>query len=474
MTTELIILETAVFGLALWLGLYLIGRDLQSTRLRLAGLGLVSFALVWALELLGSYAPDANFGLAITRLRWSIVFLPAFFWTGALIYSLPEEATLRLRLAKAWQYALLPLVTLLFLVGISTDLVVENATATPRNGVGYFVFGAVAVLPMLAVLGLVWQMLRAGGRKNVVGLFITSMLFFAFSTGLLLLPTDWLPRVWVLLSVGLDIFLLGVAIAVWDAFDQGEALTTDFFRAFDFAFLTVLLFGGQVALVIIIGTGLTFPMLVLLLTTIFSAIVVQTFSYQIQGAIMDRLVFVRSPRLRQEQADLRDTARALPRVNETLDLAGLDEAEFIRLTRRALSHFGDLSRLASSPLTFLPSVESRLAERGAKDDALERAAELKALLTESVIRLKPRGKGDFGTSDEWRYYNALYFPYIVGLKPYSTRALDNKYDAASQAALEWFRLSVPERTLYNWQSAAAKLVAQDLKQAREISNTRTR
>ena len=38
-----------------------------------------------------------------------------------------------------------------------------------------------------------------------------------------------------------------------------------------------------------------------------------------------------------------------------------EDEEFVRLTRRALSHFGNLSKLTASPLTRLPAVEARLA-----------------------------------------------------------------------------------------------------------------
>jgi hypothetical protein len=123
--------------------------------------------------------------------------------------------------------------------------------------------------------------------------------------------------------------------------------------------------------------------------------------------------------------------------------------------------------LAANPLTRLPVIEARLAARGEQDNTLERAAELKALLAESITRLKPRTDDDFGTSDEWRYYNALYFPYVAGLKPYSRRnAYDNGLDPIEQAALDWFQVTVPERTLHNWQNAAARLVAQDLRESR--------
>jgi hypothetical protein len=37
-------------------------------------------------------------------------------------------------------------------------------------------------------------------------------------------------------------------------------------------------------------------------------------------------------------------------------------------------------------------------------------------------------------------------------------------DATTKAALEWLQISVPERTLHNWQNAAARLIAQDLRE----------
>jgi hypothetical protein len=145
-------------------------------------------------------------------------------------------------------------------------------------------------------------------------------------------------------------------------------------------------------------------------------------------------------------------------------LDALDEAQFVHLTRRALSHLHDLPRLAAGPLTRLPAVEARLAARGGADNTLERAAALKEVLTESVARLKPPAAAAFGRSDEWRFYNALYFPYVVGLKPYSRRAAQDGLNPAAREALAWFRTYVPERTLHNWQNAAAQLVARDLRE----------
>lgn len=57
MTGAQLFIEVLVFGLALWLGLYLLNRNLADTRLQLAGLGLVVYAGVLALDILAPYAP---------------------------------------------------------------------------------------------------------------------------------------------------------------------------------------------------------------------------------------------------------------------------------------------------------------------------------------------------------------------------------------------------------------------------------
>jgi hypothetical protein len=149
-------------------------------------------------------------------------------------------------------------------------------------------------------------------------------------------------------------------------------------------------------------------------------------------------------------------------VDPTINFNQIQETDLQRLIRKAISYLGDLPRLASSPLTYFPLITHRLEKRNARNDSLERAHELKALLTESIQRLKPPGDELFGTSDAWRYYNALYFPYVVGLKPsrrYQSTATLTEHDLL---ALEWFRTQVPERTLHNWQTTASRLVTKDL------------
>jgi hypothetical protein len=185
------------------------------------------------------------------------------------------------------------------------------------------------------------------------------------------------------------------------------------------------------------------------------------FAHPAQNAL-DSWILAMFPRLREQRRESRAAENAAARVDPTVDFAAMDEAEFTRLTRRALSHLGDLPRLAASPLTQLPIIEQRLRARGIEPNTLARAAELKTLLAERIAHLRPANGATYGTSDEWRHYNALYYPYVAGLKPYAAHAAD--LDSGQRTVLEWFRAQVPERTLHNWQNAAARLVALDLRE----------
>jgi hypothetical protein len=454
-----ILIAIIIFWFAFWLGCYLLGRDVRNAVLRLAGLGLIAYALVWALDAIITVTAAPT--VLLVRARWSLHILPAVCWAGALIALLPEAMAGRKWLRAAWRFGVMPLTALGILLGLTTNLLADPQVNGPRFGVLYVLLSLVALVPLLCAAAFVWRGAHAIRPRGTGVLLLITLLFFSLSTALLLFPPHWLPHVWTLVLVGMDVVILGIAIAVRDAFDQGETLLPDMARSCAMAALSAALFGGLVGGTII-ATGASAPLIALLFAVVAAGTALMVFMDAV-NAVVDWVALRRAPRIRQTRADLRAAASALPRVNVTLDLEATDEGEFQRLTRRALSSFGDLPRLAASPLTRLALIDARLAARHAPDDPLERAAELKAALAESIARLKPRSGADFGTTDEWRHYNALYFPYLVGLKPYSRRTDNGHHDPAARAALEWFRTSVPERTLYNWQTAAARLVAQDLR-----------
>lgn len=443
-------LHLLVFGFALWLGCYLLARDPRKPRLRYTGLGLITYAV----EIAGFsivFMPQFSINNTFIAIFVSgiLPFISAMFWFSAASDFLPEEHPLRPRL---WIY--------LVVLVISLGLIERFIDGPP------FLIVLLTVLP----LWFVWQSYRTTRSKRTLGALMVVTIFFGLSNGLLFFPMKLFPLDWVLIAIEVDLVLLGLLIAVLDAFDEGEALLPDMLYSLAISAVIAVLFGGQAALAMLFAEGVTLPLFILLYGLVAAAIATQTFYGLIQSSI-DRLVFARLTRIRQARADLRAAASSLPRVNDSLDLINMDETEFAHLTRRALSHFSDLSRLSSSPLTRLPVIDIRLAQRGAPNNTLERAAELKTLLAQSVARLKPRDKGDVGISDEWRYYNVLYYPYIVGLKPYNYNGQVEPIDSASRTVLDWFQTSVPERTLHNWQNAAARLIALDLReQMRQIGS----
>jgi hypothetical protein len=257
-------------------------------------------------------------------------------------------------------------------------------------------------------------------------------------------------------ALGLDLLLLGIAITLWDAFDEGEAMHSHMMRSLVSSLYYAGALAALVVLAIAIDGELSLGKLIALVSVIAFGILTQTFSNSIQ-TLLDRLTVSRESFVNDQRELLRQAADAQPRLS-TVDPAAMDGEEFARLTRRAISNLGDLPKLSASPLINLPTVLSQ-----STINPLDRAHALKSLLIESIQRLKPPGDKKFGVTDEWRYYNSLYFPYVLGLKPYTLRANQEVLDETSRQALEWFQTSVPERTLHNWQNIAAKLVAEDIR-----------
>ncbi|MFN8442003.1 MAG: hypothetical protein U0175_14580 [Caldilineaceae bacterium] len=276
------------------------------------------------------------------------------------------------------------------------------------------------------------------------------------------MPTQWAQ--WLVVVTLLD-FALGIFLAHRHATHWGEAFLPEFLRSLDAALLFTVFFAGPVVITMMAATGATLAMRILLLVMIALATATQLFAEPIQ-ALLDRVAISLLP-VRTERAELRSVVEALPKLDPTLDLNALSNEEFVRLTRRALSQYGDLAGLSSSPLTRLLIIEQRLQTRNATGHTIERTTELKQLLLEAIQHLKPSGALDFDTSDAWRHYNALYFPYVVGLRPYNTRLDTPPSDATARRALEWLRNDVPQRTLHNWQNNAAKLVALYLREVKQ-------
>lgn len=427
------------FGLAWWLGLYLLSRSPGKAVTRRAGFGLLAYAAAVACE------PFS--GLWMERLQYVLVAAPALAWSGVLLGVLPDEWQPRSVLDRVWRYAVVPIVAVVVfaaLVGGTSEIL-----ALP-----------LVLLPLLGALVLVGAHARRIRPASTFGILVVATLLFGLGASALLVPLNWFPSGLLLAGIGLDFALLGLAVAVFDAFDEGESLLSDMSRSLLGSALAAALFGSQVGLVMW-SQGASLPLVSLMLGAVATAVVVVVLAGRIQGAL-DRVVFAGAPQMRSERGELRSVSEALPRRAAT-ELAELDIDEFSRLTRQALRHYSDLGKLVSNPLTDLPVLEKRIAERGVDDHSLERARELKLVLGECVQQLRPSDDVEFGTADEWRHYNSLFFFYVTPIRPYRNYPDLTGLGPPARQALEWFRTAVPERTLHNWQQAATRVVAMDLK-----------
>jgi len=422
------LISIVAFGFAWWLGLYLLARDVTKPVLLRAGIGLLGYALALATADLRDDHP------ALAAVHAVLLSVPSVMWTGVFVALVPRHPVLD---GVVWRWVVLPVAPVF-------------AAASPFVGAWS---AGVAVLPLFSAFGLLMRDRAHIGR----GMALAAPLMFCLMTALLVVSlSSGEPRTVLLPAIGVDLVLLGGCVAVFDAFDEGETIRRDMLWSLLVAGGTAVLFGSQVALAAWLVDRSLMP---LAYGVVGAAITVQVLARPI-NALADHFAF-RDPAMRRERGDLRAVAAALPRRAE-VPLAEFDDAEFARLTRRALSHYGDLGKLASSPLTALLVITERLAERGVPAAPLARATELKTLLLEMITRLRPAA-GDFGTSEEWRHYNALYFYYVAGVRPYSVRTKVTELDPVARRALAWFADHVPERTLHNWQAAAARIVAAELR-----------
>ncbi|MET0900142.1 MAG: hypothetical protein ABWY45_19705, partial [Mycobacterium sp.] len=355
-------LSAAVFTLSWWLGLYLLARDPRKPALLLAAVGLCSFAVVVALDavrLTSTVHTDL-----LGRLEIYLVAVPGVAWFAVLIeLARPGERWRVRELAATGAVAALALSGAAWAGGVDGPL-------QPGHWLMF------AVISVSSLAAMVRAFLRPHRRGSVMGVLIVATLFFALGNAILVIPLGLMPSWLALASTGFDVLLLGVAVALWDAFDEGQALRADMLRSFVGTVLVAVIFGGQalIGLAVVGEPVLT----VLLFSSLAVAITITVLADPLAG-VLDRLAF--SPQLSADRSSLRRTEAALP-LRAASPLADVDDDTFARLTRRALGHYGDLSKLVASPLTALPLIDDRLAARGAPDQPLERAAELKAVLAD--------------------------------------------------------------------------------------------
>jgi len=369
---------------------------------------------------------------------------------------LKPGAELDLRLDRLWWTLLLPVTVLLILGGWIGDDLLNFETREP--GSLYWTFGVYNVIVTSLTLWLLHRNFAETSPNDSIHRAFWWMRLggFGYMGGMIILLTGLIPpRVAFTLFV-VDVVTFGLGAITYDAMSEGQTLRYDL----SFTFIKIAL----VMAVIIVPWGLallaadiwTIEFALAMFISLAAVAAGITLLEDIEG-LLDRLLF-KSSRGRLETRDALRTLmlNAARQPAMARAIATMDHDEFIRLTRRALSHMPNLPRLASSPLAEMQIVSQRLDEDA---NALERARELRQILAECIDSLRPEDRITAGTTDEWRFFNALYYPYVAGISPYKRNLFTESLDEDTTTVVRWFQTTVPPRTLYNWQNRGAEMIA---------------
>ncbi|WP_433791927.1 hypothetical protein [Actinoplanes sp. CA-252034] len=424
MTLGVPAIAVPAFALSCWLACYLIGRDPTRATLRWTATALVSYALGVAAWTVWPVSATAEVLLCI----------PALCWAGAVVSLLPLTPSERRSIDRG----------ALLLGGAFLLMIIF----LPQAG------RLVVLAPMVGALSLMWR-LREQITPKMLPLALTVMAVLCTGALVLLLFTSS-GELAAIAALGLDLLVVGYLMAVAHASETGERLRPDLRRSM-VAQLAVLVLAG-------IPAGVTLWLIrdhdglaLLQFVVLAAGSALAGLGSQVRRAL-DRVALADDQPLRSDRSALFLNADALLRRREQRRLNTIGEPEFLRMTRRAINDFGDLNRLARSPLTDLPAVERRLA--GREDQPRARARELRAVLRECVSSMRPAGP--FGTTEEWRYYNVLQFCCVLGLNPYARRLRTDGASREARLAVEWFKRYVPRDVMKQWQREAAMLVAEQL------------
>src|SRR5271166_1546172 len=232
-------LSALVFSLSWWLGLYLLARGPRKPVLALAAIGLCSFAAAVALDAIRLVTRSAVLG----HVEIYLVAVPGVAWFAVLVeLARPSDGGR----GRTGEVLLVGVVAALTLVGATLA-----GTVSGPLRLGHVVM---CVVISASTLGAMVAALRNRAQKiPVVGLVITATLFFALANAILIIPLGVVPSWLALASTGCDVLGLGVAVALWDAFDEGQALRGDMLRSFTGTGAVAVLLGGQM----LIGIALT-------------------------------------------------------------------------------------------------------------------------------------------------------------------------------------------------------------------------
>jgi hypothetical protein len=251
------------YSLLLWLGVYIIQRDIKNTNLLLLGLSLFFSGVYYGGEILLTYTTKANIPLLATR---DICFFLSFLLLlGAILSHLPTSSSKRSPLIKLWGYLLSPLLLI-----ASVNLFFLQAQT-------YFVYYRIlltlALIALLIFLIISFTTLRkkCGQRLHKTSLLIGASIYLG---SLVVMLIDFHVTLFIMLnSVGL--IAITFTLFILEITERGERWFLDFIYSLDYTFLITVVITGQVILAIWIASSFDFNTIFLVLLSILISILTQ-------------------------------------------------------------------------------------------------------------------------------------------------------------------------------------------------------
>lgn len=480
------------FGSFLWLGLYMLTRRETQAVSRLAGASMILQGCFFFSGALMAIQTDGATEALLGRAWWWDSVVPAALWFHMTAHLLGPPWWERRRPFVVGLYVAAGIMVAL---GTFTDLIHEygpphvgdGSVAGLSAGPLYPLFAAYvlccAVAGVANLLVLVRQegfrattrsaaavrSLTAGGVLFLIGaaeLMLNTMLRatipFGQSSGSLAL------------IAGLAVF--GYTVARYNALLTGNDVRRDFAYNLSATVIVWLLYVPCVLLLL----GVDEPRHALLALLLMALGTASHTLFDAGRSWRNKLFYTRP-----EQAVLGDM-RQLEYVLGASPVSGVDSAphvderELKRAVRRALTDLQNPTRLATSKLLGMRIVSLRAQELGVDDNRLGRAAALKDILADLIDALRPAGGGAGVTSDAWRFYNCLCYPYILDTTlsrvPTRLRAVqerrrrDGSPKSDHERVLEWLS-TVNENTFYKWQDRAAEIIAETIRDMEAKAST---
>lgn len=511
LSTALLFVQLAGFGIFLWLACYLGTRaSLRQPLITIVIAALLAQAAFFAGNLLTATLRNAQELLISERALWWTIVLPITLWfhasdliarpSGPISWSQPAGLTRPLTLLAYVAAVILSLVgglTSLFISAPPASNGIASGDVQPGSA-----YPLLIVYAMLIGSGTCLNLLSAwiGSRRALHSLALMNQLRLLFIGSLLFLiaalwlATDYYWRLGlpnslanVLLIAGLG--GIGYGIAHYGLLLDGHDVSRDFLYS-----LSGIIILNLAYLIVLLFTGVTSPLALLLIVAV---VTISHMTFDQGRTLLDRLFFSLDERHAREEArsyattlgslpvsvPLSEQPTELPNP-EVLDLPSeqddepgsqqaIDLKTFKAHVRRALSSLKTPPRLAESPLLTMSLVEQQLQEQALSDNRLNRVTALRSILITQIEGLQPEpGMHEASTGDAWRFYNVLYYPYVRELSRKGALAEANRLRqerqrrgqpkaSETEQVLAWLA-DIDEDTFYKWQRRASDMIASAL------------